>query len=75
MHINLLDLECFLINKRTFEIEINGEMNNISSDELWEIIHKQEIKKAELFTEDIIYILLNGNTELMLFIEEYKKIA
>lgn len=50
-------------------------MNNISSDELWEIIHKQEIKKAELFTEDIIYILLNGNTELMLFIEEYKKIA
>lgn len=75
MNINLLDLECILINKGAFEVEISGEMKNISSDELWEIIHKQEIQKAELFTEDMAYILLDNNTELMIFIEEDKKIV
>ncbi|WP_297994131.1 hypothetical protein [uncultured Clostridium sp.] len=66
--LNLLDLECILIERGMFNIEKNGEkILNISSGELWEQIHKEKIIKAEFFDEDIIYIKLQNN-EIILFL-------
>ncbi len=67
-NLNLLDIECILIEKNIFDIEKNGEkILNVNSNELWEQIHIEKIIKAEFFTEDIVYIKLESN-ELILFL-------
>ena len=65
--LSLLDLEAILTEKEGFNIERNGEkMFDVSSDELWEEIHKEKIIKAEFFGEDVIHIKSESNELILL---------
>lgn len=67
-NLELLDLECILLEKEIFDAEINGTtMFGITSGRLWDIIHNKELIKAEFVDDEIVYIK-TIDRELILFL-------
>ena len=72
--LTLLDLECILVDnkERGFNIELNEEELDVTTDWLWKKIHSSEIKVADLVEENFVYIKLknkeNKEEQLLIFI-------